>query len=317
MSRKDSITKEYIEQPDRFADLFNGFCFRGEERLHPEYLRDMDTASIALPYGADGAVLPEQKARDVLKMLLKTDGKAAYCILGVENQAEIHTAMPIRNMLYDAITLTEQVASATRSHKVAHNHGNDKAEFLSGLHRHDKILPVITIVVHWNAEAWDAPLSIREMYPDWMDDSLLKYVADYRINLVSPALMTDSELNIFKSDLKSVLKFIKYSNNKDELSKLINDNKDFMNLDRLTAQTISICSNVDFNIPVGEETVNVCKAIEDMKEAARNEERNNGMLKLLGVIKKFNSSKDTAAHELSEAYSISSEEAIAFVNSHW
>lgn len=82
MGSKDSVTKVYIGQADRFADLFNGYCFQGKKKVLPENLRDMDTASIVLPYGADGAELPEQKARDVLKMLLKTDGKAAYCILG-------------------------------------------------------------------------------------------------------------------------------------------------------------------------------------------------------------------------------------------
>ena len=65
----------------------------------------------------------------------------------------------------------------------------------------------------------------------------------------------------------------------------------------------------------------MCKAIEDMKEDARNEgrneERSNGMLKFLGLAKKFNSSKDVAIHELSEAYALSPEEAVAFVNSHW
>ena len=123
MGDKDSITKQYMKQPERFADLFNGFCFGGEEKLHPDELKDMDTASIVLPYGEDGALLPKQKARDVLKLALKTDGKAAYCILGVENQSKVHTAMPVRNMLYDAMTLAEQVAAAASSHKDAHNRG--------------------------------------------------------------------------------------------------------------------------------------------------------------------------------------------------
>ena len=158
-----------------------------------------------------------------------------------------------------------------------------------------------------------------------MDEDLLKYAADYHVNLVSPALMMDNELDVFESDLKAVLKFLKHSNNKEELSKLVTGNAEFENMERLTAQTISICSNVDFNIPVGEERINLCKAIEDMKEDARNEgrkegrneERNNGMLKSLSIIKNLSSSKDIAIHELSEAYSLSAEEAMAFVNNHW
>ena len=185
-----------MKQPKQFADLFNGFCFGGEEVIRPEELREMDTASIALPYGSDGAAEPLQKNRDLLKMLLKTDGKAAYCLLGVENQSEIHTAMPIRNLLYDAMTLAEQVDNAARSYRQAEDHGKDKAEFLSGFHRGDRVLPVLTIVVHWGTEPWDVPLTLREMYPEGINPRMLKYVADYKVNLVSPAMMSDGHLQV-------------------------------------------------------------------------------------------------------------------------
>lgn len=325
MSDKDSITKKYIKQPDRFADLFNGFCFGGEEKLQPEKLRDMDTASVVLPYGSDGAALPEQKARDVLKLAVKTDGKAAYCILGVENQTEVHTAMPIRNMLYDAMTLTEQVAATAKSHKAAHNHGNDKAEFLSGFHRDDKVLPVITLVVYWGADDWDAPVTLREMYPEGVDESILKYATDYKMNLISPAKMTDQQLDVFRSDLKAVLKFIKHSKDKKELAALVNGNQDYKSLDRLAAQTISVCSGQNFNFPVGEERIDVCKAIDDMVTDARNEGRsqgrdeatNEGMRNVIATVRDLNMGKEVAIQQLEKRYTLSQAAATSFVDSNW
>ena len=325
MSDKDSITKKYIKQPDRFADLFNGFCFGGEEKLQPEKLRDMDTASVVLPYGSDGAALPEQKARDVLKLAVKTDGKAAYCILGVENQTEVHTAMPIRNMLYDAMTLTEQVAATAKSHKAAHNHGNDKAEFLSGFHRDDKVLPVITLVVYWGADDWDAPVTLREMYPEDIDENILKYATDYKMNLISPAMMTDQQLDVFQSDLKAVLKFIKHSKDKKELAALVNGNQDYKSLDRLAAQTISVCSGQDFNFPVGEERIDVCKAIDDMVTDARNEGRsqgrdeatNEGMRNVIATVRDLNMGKEVAIQQLEKRYTLSQAAATSFVDSNW
>lgn len=325
MSDKDSITKKYIKQPDRFADLFNGFCFGGEEKLQPEKLRDMDTTSVVLPYGSNGAALPEQKARDVLKLALKTDGKAAYCILGVENQTEVHTAMPIRNMLYDAMTLTEQVLATAKSHKAAHNHGNDKAEFLSGFHRDDKVLPVITLVVYWGADDWDAPVTLREMYPEGVDESILKYATDYKMNLISPAKMTDQQLDVFRSDLKAVLKFIKHSKDKKELAALVNGNQDYKSLDRLAAQTISVCSGQDFNFPVGEERIDVCKAIDDMVTDARNEGRsqgrdeatNEGMRNVIATVRDLNMGKEVAIQQLEKRYTLSQAAATSFVDSNW
>ena len=313
MRDKDSVTKEYMKQPKQFADLFNGYCFGGVEVIKPEALREMDTASIALPYGKDGTANPVQKDRDLLKMLLKTDGKAAYCLLGVENQSKVHTAMPIRNMLYDVLSLIGQVEAASRSYRQAGDYGKDTAEFLSGFHREDRVLPVITIVIHWGAEPWDAPLSLREMYPEGINPRLLQYVADYKVNLVSPALMSDEELEIFKSDLREVLKFIKHSGDKDGLTKLLEENPCYTSLSRLAAQTISICSNVDFNIPVGEEEVDVCKAIEDMKEEARND----AILKAVSMLKKLKLSKDAVIEQIVENYALTNDKATALVNSRW
>ena len=54
-------------------------------------------------------------------------------------------------------------------------------------------------------------------------------------------------------DLKEVLKFIKHSTDKNKLRKLLDEDEKYQKLDRLAAQTISACSGVDFNIPVGEE----------------------------------------------------------------
>ena len=329
MGDKDSITKQYMKQPERFADLFNGFCFGGEEKLHPDELKDMDTASIVLPYGEDGAPLPKQKARDVLKLALKTDGKAAYCILGVENQSKVHTAMPVRNMLYDAMTLAEQVAAAASSHKDAHNRGKDSVEYLSGFHREDKLMPVITLVIYWGADEWDAPVTLREMYPEGLDERILHYANEYKVNLISPAQMTDEQLDVFRSDLKAVLKFIKHSRDKQELANLVNNNQDYKSLDRLAAQTISVCSGQNFNFPVGEERIDVCKAIDDMITDARNEginqgisqgrneAENEGMKNIIATVRDLKLSKEVAVQQLAKRYPVSQDEAISFVESNW
>ncbi|WP_073092022.1 hypothetical protein [Selenomonas ruminantium] len=205
--------------------------------------------------------------------------------------------MPIRNMLYDAMTLTEQVAATAKSHKAAHNHGNDNAEFLSGFHRDDKVLPVITLVVYWGADEWDAPVTLREMYPEGLDESILK--------------------------------FIKHSKDKTELTNLVNNNQEYKSLDRLAAQTISVCSGQDFNFPVGEERIDVCKAIDDMVTDARNEgidvgrsqgrdeATHEGMRNVIATVKDLNLGKEVAMQQLAKRYSLSQEAALEFVDHNW
>ena len=98
MGKIDIITKEYMENPVVFADAFNQFLYHGEQKIDPALLTELDTTGIVVPYGASGASVPEQKYRDVLKLLYAmTDGRTAYCVMGIENQAEIHYALPVRN----------------------------------------------------------------------------------------------------------------------------------------------------------------------------------------------------------------------------
>lgn len=105
MGKKDTITKEYIRNPEIFADVFNKFLYNGRQVINPENLAELDTTETVLPYGESGAAVPGQKYRDMLKLAM-TDGNVAYCILGIENQSDIHYAMPVKNMVYDAMQLS-------------------------------------------------------------------------------------------------------------------------------------------------------------------------------------------------------------------
>ena len=85
-----------------FADAFNFLIYDGEEVIKPENLKPLDTSVLAVPFGDTDKKEPVQKIRDLLKSAeIKEDGENIYLILGVENQSEIHYAMPLRKMLYD------------------------------------------------------------------------------------------------------------------------------------------------------------------------------------------------------------------------
>ena len=57
---------------------------------------------------------------------------------------------------------------------------------------------------------------------------------------------------------------------------LVDSDPKYKSLSREAVQTISVCANVDFKIPEEEELIDMCKAIEDMKDDARNEGRIEG-----------------------------------------
>ena len=88
MADKDTVTKEYMQNRETFADAFNYYLYDSEQVIKPEQLKPLNTTAIALPYGEDGKSVPVQKYRDVLKMVTAmTDDHAAYLILvlGIEN----------------------------------------------------------------------------------------------------------------------------------------------------------------------------------------------------------------------------------------
>ena len=118
MGVKDTVTKDYMNDPRIFADAFNFFLYNGRQVILPEKLHSIDTTMIGIPYGADGAGMPVQKFRDNMKCLsAMTDDHAAYMILGVEDQSDIHYAMPVKDMVYDSLHYASQVEEAARSHR--------------------------------------------------------------------------------------------------------------------------------------------------------------------------------------------------------
>ena len=46
------------------------------------------------------------------------------------------------------------------------------------------MLPIITVVVSFGADSWDAPRSLHEMLVV-QDEKILAFVPDYRINLIA------------------------------------------------------------------------------------------------------------------------------------
>lgn len=314
MSKKDTITKEYIRNPEIFADVFNKFLYNGRQVINPKSLTELDTTEIALPYGEDSAAVPEQKYRDVLKLAM-TDGNVAYCILGTENQSDIHYAAPVKNMVYDAMQLSHQVTKAAQSHKKNKDsqYKPSSQEYLSGFYKTDKLLPVITLVIFWGAEKWDAPLSLKDMYAP-VDEAIMKYVPDYKVNLIAPEQMTEEEIGEFKTSLKEVMLYIKYSKDKTKLQEVTQVNEGFKSLDRQAAEVINVTTNSKLKYPEGKERVNMCAAIEEMRIDSRLEGEVKGAVE---TCKRFNMSLQETVQYIADNYSLSLQESEEKVTSYW
>lgn len=278
--KADIITKDYVKDAGIFADIFNYYIYGGRQVILPELLTERDSTKIALPYGADGAVVPVQKFRDVQKLYAAmTDGKMEYVLYGAENQAEIHYAMAVKNNLYDVLEYAGQVEEAAKSHRKemkqkkeqgAADTDSDKktpstGEFLSGFWKEDRLIPSITVTIFFGLEEWDGPLSLFDMM-DVSDSDVLACMDNYRVRLIAPAQMTDEEIMKFQSSLREVMFFIKYSKDRENLSRILEANeKRFREVERRAVDVIEAITNLGIKYDESEEAIDVCQAIQEMR----------------------------------------------------
>ena len=270
MGVKDTVTTKYMRQNEIFADAFNYFVYGGEQVIHPDSLKELDTREIDVPYGGEnGAGQPVQKTRDVIKSVVAMmDKSTAYLLLAIENQSNIHYAMPVKNMVYDALQYAKQVEEAIASHRLSGDYKNAGSdEYLSGFMKEDHLLPVVTLIVYFDSKEWDGPLSIHEMFSG-QDARVLALVPDYKVNLIAPASIEDEDFGKFQSSLKEVLSFIKYARDKDELKKVLDADESFRHLGREEVDVLNACVGEKIAVKEGEEAVDVCLAIQQMNEEA-------------------------------------------------
>ena len=93
----DTVTKQYMKENAVFADAFNFLLYEGENVIQPEKIKELDTTELTIPFTVDNVGNQQtetvQKYRDILKMTtVMTDDTAAYVLLGVESQTDVHYA---------------------------------------------------------------------------------------------------------------------------------------------------------------------------------------------------------------------------------
>ena len=104
MGKKDSITKRYLSNNKRFADIYNAYLYDGKQIIKPEVLNEFDTTLVS-----DIKGVAIQRFRDILKeAIIMSDEGFSYLLLGIENQSQIDCIMPIRNGMYDLMGYLKQ-----------------------------------------------------------------------------------------------------------------------------------------------------------------------------------------------------------------
>ena len=319
MGKIDTEAKEYLSNVERFSDLFNYWIYNGEKVIHPENLHELDTTAIAIPYG-NKSKKHVQKYRDLLNLYTAMeDDQAVYLIFGLEIESKIHYAMPVRNMLYDALSYAHQVDIIVNHNRKEKNIQNSN-EFLSGMKRDDRLHPVVTLVVNISGKHWDGSDSIHSLLSVG-DERILKYVPDYRINLLSPDTLAEDDFDKFHTGVGAALQFIKHQHD-DNMDWIINQ-KRLERVDRATAEFIQTATGTSFEIDDEEEEINMCRAWENSMEQAKSEGKAEGILAgreegqrdaKLTSIRNLMKNKGWTVQEAMDALMISTEEQAEYIS---
>ena len=262
MGTKDTVAKKFWSDNAKFADLINANVFDGRQVVHPEDLQPEDPVELAVLSKLE-KLTTSQKVRDILRSCQIRRGKGSYFVLiGIENQSDIHYAMPVRNMLYDALNYLAQVDAKAKEHKLAKD-SLTQGEYLSGFAKGDRIIPVVTLTVYWGADAWDGPRRLSDMYAD-VDPEIVRMAGDYEINLISPAEVKDFAK--YSTELGELLELIKHSDDQEEMIRFLSGKGDGWELDRDSLIMANEFADTRFSVEQGGERVRVARAFAQQAE---------------------------------------------------
>ena len=173
MGRKDLWQSDYFDKNERFADIFNGALFDGAEVILPNDLMDAD--------GEIVSITETEAGRKVICDKVKRWHGGYLSVLTLENQSYVDYRMVFRVMKEEALGYEKQWKDKKYAYQLQKER-LDGHEFLSGIKRDDKFIPIITLVLYLgNDTKWDGAESLHEMLD--MKEALKPYVSEYKINL--------------------------------------------------------------------------------------------------------------------------------------
>ena len=239
---KDILLKDYFT-PDVFADAINAILYDGKSVVTPEKMRTIDIETQHVE-DENGNVTADTRLRDSAKIVEVDD--AIYCLFAIEHQSVEDYTMPLRIMEYDVREYLRQVKS---------NKGVQV-----------QIKPIITIVMYWKADKWNRPLSVKDMFDKntvkWLEENGLGgYIQDYRMHLFEPC--AEDNLDKFKTELKDVIAYVKYSKSTEELRKYNEKNRPGLSKD--TVSLINVLTNSKYEFIEGKERLDMCEAFDGIK----------------------------------------------------
>ena len=275
MREKDAVSNVFLKDPARVADLLNGYIYHGHQVIRKEDVQNRGERVYRIK-DKDRKIKAEEVTLDVVSEVVQ---KMKVTIVCLQNQSDIHYAMPVRVMNEEAARYYEEWKATEDEHK--QEEGISGAEYISGFTKEDKLTPVITIVVYWGKNSWDGPRNLKAMMDlEKCPLELQQFIVDYPIHLLEVRQFEHSE--VFMTDIKYVFGFLKRDKDKEELFAYVEENEGvFSRLKESTYNLLSVMSRCRRLKQVKkkvkkEGAYDMCEAIEGIYQDGKREGKREG-----------------------------------------
>ena len=318
--KPDTILKNFWRDNEHFADLFNAVFFNGEQVLDPRDLTEVDT-DVSSMLKFNGHAETVQKILDVVK---KSAYGVDFVIWGLENQAKIHYAMPLRHMIGDAFSYMKEYDEISAKNKKDGDFQSSD-EFLSGFRKTDRLHPVISLCVYYGESEWDGPFSLKDMLK--IPEKIRPLVSDYRMNLIQ--VRASESLCFNNPDVNTVFDVSRsiYARDYAKIKEVYKDHDIPAGLGLVIGAITESQKLIDHALSSGQKggQINMCNALEELRregvEEGKQEGRQEGILEgiraTVRTCRNFNISEEDTIKNIMTEFSLSQEEAVNYVKKYW
>lgn len=181
---------------------------------------------------------------------------------------------------------------------------------------------MITVVFYHGRETYDGCRDLHSMLNlDQDSERYREWISNYSLNLVTLPEIREERLH---TGLRELVGVMKRSADKQELRKYCEENKDrFLKLDEETIDVMAVMINqenlVDFKREEG--GIDMCKALEDIRQEGMEEGIKEGMAQGIGMLietcQDFGAEREATVSRVAEKCGLEKKEAEALVEKYW
>ena len=221
--------------------------------------------------------------------ILHPSGSSFLCIVCIIRQYLSSSTIRSRERACPSRSQGDEAPYAVAKNIMTKHHSSATISLKREFTKEDKLIPVITITVYLGTKEWDGPRKLSDMFGD-VDEELLPFIPDYRINLLAPREITD--FTGFRTSIRQLFEVLQNAYDKEKMQEVLQNDEKFSKVDRETVEAINLFAGTDIDIDGKEEVIDMCKAWEEQKNEGRELGERQKIISL--VVKKLQKDKSVA-----------------------